>query len=213
MGKRLLIFGPPAAGKGTHAKRLARELKIPHIATGDMLREAIREGTPLGQQAAATIGRGELVPDAVVVALVEQRLAAPDARDGYLLDGYPRTLAQAQALQALIPQGADAVLSLDAPEEVLVNRIAGRSICAECQAVYNKHDRQPRVAGLCDVCGGALVQRPDDAEPAVRRRLEQYRAKTAPVLDFFAARHWPVRTVQSVGPVDEIYDRLRGAVG
>jgi adenylate kinase len=213
MGKRVLIFGPPAAGKGTHAKRLARDLKIPHIATGDMLRQAIAEGTPLGREAAATIGRGELVPDLVVNALVEQRLASPDARDGYLLDGYPRTVPQAQALDRLMPLGADAVLALDAPEEVLVNRIAGRSICAQCQSVYNRYYRRPQVAGRCDACGGVLTPRSDDDEPAVRRRLEQYRAKTAPVLSYFVSRRWPVHTVESVGAVDEIYDRLRGALG
>jgi adenylate kinase len=210
MGKRLLIFGPPAAGKGTHAKRLAEDLNIPHIATGDILRQAIQEGTPLGRQAAGTIGRGELVPDPVVVGLVEGRLAG--AKDGYLLDGFPRTLPQAQALQKLMPDGVDVVLCLDAPEEVLVNRIAGRSVCGSCQAVYNRYYRQPRVANRCDHCEGALTQRADDAEPAVRRRLDQYRVKTAPVLAFFEARQWPVRTVESVGPVDEIYGRLRGAV-
>jgi adenylate kinase len=211
MGKRLLIFGPPAAGKGTHARRLAEDLKIPHIASGDMLRQEIRSESPLGKRAAATIGRGDLVPDEVVISLVGDRLAA--APDGYLLDGFPRTLAQAQALQRLLPDGPDVVLCLDAPEEVLVNRIAGRSICASCQAVYNRYYRRPRVTGKCDHCGGELVQRADDGEEAVRRRLEQYRAKTAPVLSFFQAEHWPVRVVESVGPVDEIYGRLRGAVG
>jgi adenylate kinase len=213
MGKRLLIFGPPAAGKGTHAKRLARDLKIPHIATGDILRKEIQSETPLGRQAAGTIGRGDLVPDEVVVALVQDRLNAPEAKNGYLLDGFPRTLPQAQALQRLMPDGVDVVLSLEAPEEVLVNRIAGRSICSGCQAVYHRYFRRPQVAGRCDICQATLVQRADDAESSVRRRLEQYRAKTAPVLAFFAAEHWPVRVVESVGPVDEIYDRLRGVVG
>jgi adenylate kinase len=213
LGKRLLIFGPPAAGKGTHARRLARDLKIPHIATGDILRKEIQRETPLGQKAAGTIGRGELVPDDVVVTLVQDRLAAPEAQEGYLLDGYPRTLVQAQALQRMMPDGVDVVLCLEAPEEVLVNRIAGRWICSRCQTGYHRYYRRPQVAGQCDLCAGALIQRADDAESSVRRRLEQYRAKTAPVLAFFAAEHWPVRFVESVGSVDEIYDRVRGAVG
>jgi adenylate kinase len=212
MGKRLLIFGPPAAGKGTHARRLAEDLKVPHIATGDMLRQAVHQSSGPGQEVAAYISRGELVPDGVVVALVERRLAARDARDGYLLDGFPRTLSQALALQRLVPRGVDAVLYLDAPEEVLVNRIAGRTVCSGCQAVYNQYYRRPRVSGRCDVCQGLLTQRPDDIEATVRRRLDQYRVKTAPVLAFFTAERWPVRAVESVGTVDEIYSRLRGAV-
>jgi adenylate kinase len=218
MGKRLLIFGPPAAGKGTHAKRLATDLNIPHVATGDMLREALRPGHAdgngrLGANAAQQIGRGELMPDSLVISLVAERLAQDDARGGYLLDGFPRTLPQAQALKALLADAKiDGVLCLDAPEDVLVNRIAGRYTCADCQAVFNRFYRPPAVAGRCDVCGGALTQRADDNETAVRRRLEQYRAKTAPVMAFFAAESWPVRSVSSLGAIDDIYERLRAAV-
>jgi adenylate kinase len=216
MGKRLLIFGPPAAGKGTHARRLARDLGVPHISTGDMLRQAIAAGSPLGQQAAESIRRGELVPDPVVVELLEERLAQPDAQGGFLLDGFPRTVRQAEALTRMLDgQGTnvDSVLNLDAPEEVLVNRVAGRSICSGCGASYNRYYRKPQLDGHCDACGAALVQRPDDDDVAVRRRLELYRSKTAPVLAYFAGRHWTVSTVSSVGAVDEIYGRLKGAVG
>jgi len=216
MAKRLLIFGPPAAGKGTHAKRLAGELLIPHIATGDMLRKAIHEGTPFGRHADSYIQRGELVPDELVMALLQERLAKPDAAGGFLLDGFPRTISQARALDARMgeqDQGIDAVLALEAPVEVLVRRISGRQICAGCGAVFNRFFRPARAQGQCDDCGGPLTQRSDDAEAAVRQRLEQYRAVTAPLLAFFGAAQWPVHVIDSVGEVDEIYGRLRRAVG
>jgi adenylate kinase len=216
MAKRLLIFGPPAAGKGTHAKRLAGELRIPHIATGDMLRRAIQEGTQFGQHADAYIRRGELVPDELVMALLQERLAKPDAAGGFLMDGFPRTISQARALDARMgeqDESIDAVLALDAPEEVLVKRISGRQICAGCGAVFNRFYRPTRDQGRCDDCGEALTQRSDDGEEAVRQRLEQYRAKTTPVLAFFGAAQWPVHVIQSVGDVEEIYGQLRRAVG
>lgn len=215
MAKRLLIFGPPAVGKGTHAKRLAGELRIPHIATGDMLRRAIQEGTQFGRHADGFIRRGELVPDELVMALLQERLAKGDTNGGFLLDGFPRTVSQARALDARLgeqDQDISAVLALDAPEEVLVKRISGRQICTGCGAVYNQFYRPSRVVGHCDECQGALGQRTDDSESAVRLRLEQYRAKTAPVLAFFGAARWPVHVVESVGDVEEIYGRLRRAV-
>ena len=216
MAKRLLIFGPPAAGKGTHAKRLAGELLIPHVATGDMLRKAIQEGTPFGRHAASYIVRGQLVPDEVVMALLQERLAKPDAAGGFLLDGFPRTISQARALDARMgeqDQGIDAVLALEAPVEVLVKRISGREICGQCGAVFNRFFRPVRTAGQCDDCGGGLVQRSDDAEGPVRQRLAEYRSVTAPLLAFFAAAQWPVHVIDSVGEVEEIYGRLRQAVG
>jgi adenylate kinase len=216
MSKRLLIFGPPAAGKGTHAKRLAGELRIPHIATGDMLRKAIQEGTQFGQHADAFIRRGELVPDELVMALLQERFAKPDASGGFLLDGFPRTISQARALDARMgeqDQSIDAVLALDAPVEVLVQRISGRQICACCGNVFNRFFRPSRVDGRCDDCGGALAHRSDDDEAAVRQRLQQYRAVTAPLLAFFGAAQWPLHVIDSVGDVEEIYGRLRAAVG
>jgi adenylate kinase len=216
MSKRLLIFGPPAAGKGTHAKRLAGELLIPHIATGDMLRKAIQEGTPFGLHADSYIQRGELVPDELVMALLQERLAKADAAGGFLLDGFPRTISQARALDARMgeqDQGIDAVLALEAPVEVLVRRISGRQICSSCGSVFNRFFRPAQTAGRCDDCDGALTQRSDDAEAAVRQRLEQYRAVTAPLLSFFGAAQWPVHVIDSVGEVEEIYGRLRRAVG
>ena len=216
MAKRLLIFGPPAAGKGTHAKRLARELLIPHIATGDMLRKAIAEGTQFGQHAEGYIRRGQLVPDELVMALLQERLAKPDASAGFLFDGFPRTLSQARALDARLgeqDQEIDAVLALDAPEEVLVRRVSGRQICGACGAVFNRFYHPAQADGRCDQCGGALTQRSDDSETAVRQRLAEYRAETVPLLSFFGAARWPVHVIDAVGAVDEVYQRVRQAVG
>lgn len=215
MGKRLLLFGPPGVGKGTHSKRLARELGIPHVATGDMLRQASQRGTALGVRADEFMKRGELVPDELVVDILGERLAEPDAADGYLLDGFPRTVTQAEALERGLATGGstmDCVLSLEAPPEVLVNRLSGRFTCKDCGATYNRELQPPQIAGKCDRCPGALSQRPDDREEAVRKRLNEYTGKTTPVLAFFRARQWPIRSIASVGDVDEIYARIRKAV-
>jgi adenylate kinase len=209
MPKRLLIFGPPAAGKGTHARRLASDLRIPHIATGDMLRHAISRRTPLGQQAERHISGGELVPDELVTALVSERLGQEDT-GGFVLDGFPRTVPQAEALAALTP--VDAVLSLDAPEDLLVARIAGRATCSSCTRVFHDLFRPPVKAGRCDECGGTLVRRPDDEPSAVRKRLAEYHVKTAPVLRFFAEHAWPVRDIDAAGDEDDVYVRIQEAV-
>jgi adenylate kinase len=156
------------------------------------------------------------VPDELVMALLQERLAKPDAAGGFLLDGFPRTISQARALDARMgeqDESIDAVLALEAPVEVLVRRISGREICGSCGAVFNRFFRPARVAGRCDECDAALTQRSDDAEAAVRQRLEQYRAITAPLLAFFGAAQWPVHVIDSVGEVEEIYGRLRRAVG
>jgi adenylate kinase len=216
MGKRLLIFGPPGAGKGTHAKRLASELGIPHIATGDMFREAIQHGTTSGLQAAEFMNRGELVPDPLAVSVLSERLARDDADCGYLLDGFPRTVPQAEVLDQRLRkagQGIDSVLSLEVPEEVLVERLAGRLICARCGRSYNRLFRAPVTPGRCDACGGTLYQRPDDGQATVRRRFAEYQAKTAPVLDFCRSVGWTVCQVRSVGEIDEVFGRIRQAVG
>jgi adenylate kinase len=216
MGKRLLLFGPPGVGKGTHARRLAEDLGVPHVASGDLFRAAIQRGTELGHKAVAFMIRGALVPDEVTVSLLEDRLGAEDTAQGYLLDGFPRTVAQAVSLERHLERTGtrvDAVLSLEAPEDVLVKRVAGRSTCTACGASFNVFSRPPAVAGVCDACGGVLRRRPDDDEDTVRHRLNDYMAKTEPVLDFFRQRKWPVRAIHSVGGVDEIYGRIREAVG
>jgi adenylate kinase len=212
MGSRLLVFGYPGVGKGTHSRRLARDLSIPHIATGDMLRAAIAAGSPLGQQAQSHMNGGNLVPDDVAVALLAERLAQPDAADGYLLDGFPRTVPQAEALVTRLSAGAPGVvLSLEAPEALLVERLLGRQTCPACGATFNRASGGTRQPDRCDACGGALAVRPDDQEPTVRRRLAVHLAKTAPVLSYLGQQGWPIRHVSSVGNVDEVYGRMRAA--
>ena len=217
MGKRLLVFGPPGVGKGTHSRRLAVDLGIPHVATGDLLRQAGGGNgrTQLGQQAGELMRRGELVPDTLAVAILEERLARPDAAAGFLLDGFPRTLPQAEVLVQRLTGAAaagDAVLSLEAPEALLVERLSGRETCAGCAAVFNRFLRPASVEGVCDQCGGKLVQRVDDTREAALRRLASHHAKTEPVLTYLGAQGWPVRTVSTVGDVDQVYGRIREAV-
>ena len=217
MGKRLLVFGPPGVGKGTHSRRLAVDLGIPHVAMGDLLRHAITGGTPLGRSAGELMSRGELVPDDVAVGILEERLQRPDATAGFLLDGFPRTQPQAEVLVERLTGPAepgDAVLSLEAPEGLLVERLSGRETCSGCAAVFNRFLMPARVAGKCDACGQPLVQRVDDTEAAVLRRLGSHHAKTEPVLNYLSGPpgRWPVRTVSTVGAVEEVYERIREAV-
>lgn len=211
-----MIFGPPGVGKGTHSKRLAADVGVPHIATGELFRDEISRGTEFGRQADQFIKRGQLVPDQLVVDALAERLGQPDASDGYLLDGFPRTVPQAEVLGELLRgdgKQLDCVLSLEAAEDVLVARLSGRATCADCQSVYNRVTRVPKRAGVCDVCGGKLILRDDDTEDAVRRRLKEYVAKTTPVLAYFAGQGWPVQTVSSVGDVESVYQRILQAAG
>jgi adenylate kinase len=216
MAKRLLVFGPPGVGKGTHSRRLASDLGIPHLSTGDLLRRAIAEGSALGQRAAVHMNAGALVPDEVAYAVLEQRLASPDTARGYLLDGFPRNRDQASVFVARLSgavdvPGGDAVLALEAPEDVLVERLTARQTCSACGATFNRATHPARIDGQCDSCGGRLTTRPDDQPETVRRRLQAYQAATVPVLGFLAARGWPVRSVPSVGEVTEVYGRILAA--
>lgn len=181
-------MGPPGAGKGTQAKKLIVEFNIPHISTGDMFREAIKEGTPLGKLAASYINDGHLVPDDVTIGLVKERLSKDDCKNGYLLDGFPRTIPQAEALEVLskeIGREITHVVNIDTPKEELVKRICGRRVCKKCGAPYHIINVKPKVDGVCDICGGELIQRPDDNEEALTTRLELYMKQTKPLLDFY----------------------------
>ena len=187
----IILMGPPGAGKGTQAKKIIAKYDIPHISTGDMFREAIKLGTPLGKVAASYINDGHLVPDDVTIGLVKERLSRDDCKKGYLLDGFPRTIPQAEALEALtkeIGRPVSYVIDIETPKEELIRRICGRRVCKVCGAPYHVESAKPKVDGICDICGGELVQRPDDNEEALTTRLDHYEKQTKPLLDFYQAR-------------------------
>lgn len=182
----LIMLGAPGAGKGTQAQKLAAHLKIPQISTGDMLRQAVAEGTQLGMEAKKYMDAGKLVPDEVVVGIVKERLQKEDCKNGVILDGFPRTLEQAKALDEITR--IKCVINIDVPEEILVERITGRRSCKKCGAVYHVKYNPPKNKDRCDVCGENLYQRDDDREETVRKRLETYRSQTKVLIDYYAAQ-------------------------
>jgi adenylate kinase len=215
MSSRLVFLGPPGAGKGTQARQLAREWSVPQISTGDMLREAAAAGTPLGREAKRYMDTGALVPDEVVIGLVDERLGQPDAARGFVLDGFPRTVPQAEALDALLRRRGlelDRVLFFEVARDELIRRLSGRRTCRQCNAGYHAVSAPPRTPGRCDRCGGALYQRDDDAEATVSRRLDVYATQTAPLLDYYRSRG-RLTAVKGEGPVGEVTAGLRRAVG
>jgi adenylate kinase len=185
---RIILLGAPGSGKGTVAEGLRAAYGFPKISTGDLLREAVREKTPLGLVAASQMGKGGLVDDATVLALLRERLARPDCRDGYVLDGYPRNLTQADSLDGLGLPGPEIVFDLQVTDEVVLERLANRRSCPNCEAIYHLVNKPPEKAGLCDVCGTALVQRNDDTPEVIRERLKTYHAKTEPLVARYAAK-------------------------
>ena len=212
---RLVLVGPPGAGKGTQAEFIASTLSVPKISTGDIFRANVSQGTPLGLEAKRYMDAGGLVPDEVTINMVRDRLADPDAADGFLLDGFPRTVPQAEGLARILDERGkklDHVLVLDAADEELVMRIAGRRTCESCQATYHVVAKPPKVAGVCDRCGGTLIQRSDDSEEIIRNRLREYNAKTRPVLDYFEQNKWPIRRIEAIGNMDQIFGRIYAAV-
>ena len=184
---KLILLGAPGAGKGTQAEILCRRLGIPTISTGNILRAAIKDGTPTGLKAKSFIDAGALVPDEVIIGIVDERLAKADCKDGYILDGVPRTIAQAEALEKAGIK-FDAVVSIEIGEEEILRRMSGRRVCEACGSSYNVEAIPPRVEGICDNCGGKLIQRKDDTPETVRERLKVYHTETEPLVDFYAAR-------------------------
>ena len=215
MSARVIFIGAPGAGKGTQAIHLAREWGVPHIATGDMLREAVAAETPLGLEARRHMDSGGLVPDDVVIRLVGERLGRPDAKAGCVLDGFPRTVAQAEALDALFASrgiALDRVVFFDVSRPELLRRLTDRRVCRACGHTFHLVSAPPKVAGTCDDCGGELYQRPDDSEATVATRLDVYQTQTAPLLAYYRGRGL-LAEVAGEGPVDRVADAIRGAVG
>jgi adenylate kinase len=188
---KLVLLGPPGAGKGTQAQVLSKDLSVPHVSTGDMLREALKAGTPLGLKAKSYMEKGGLVPDEVVIALVEERLSKPDAANGFILDGFPRTAEQAKSLDASLSKmkkPLDLVLYFKTSLDVILIRLTGRRVCGQCGKNYHLKNFKPKAEGLCDACGGKLVQRPDDKEETIRERLKVYEDQTAPLIDYYGRK-------------------------
>ncbi|MGW4985794.1 adenylate kinase [Streptomyces mirabilis] len=212
---RIVLVGPPGAGKGTQAVRLAEKLRVPHISTGDLFRANISQQTELGKLAKSYMDAGNLVPDEVTIAMVKDRMEQPDAEGGFLLDGFPRNVQQAEALDQLLETEGiklDAVLDLEVPEDEVVKRIAGRRICRnDSSHVFHVAYSPPKKEGVCDVCGGELYQREDDSEETVRTRLEVYHTQTEPIIAYYKAQGLVV-TISSLGPVDKITQRALKAL-
>ena len=206
----LLLFGPPGAGKGTQAKKIQNEYDIPHISTGDIFREAILKGTPLGEQVRHYIEKGELVPDSLVNELVKERLQEKDVKKGFILDGYPRTIEQAKFLDEILEEKGkelSAVIFLDISEDESVKRITSRRICPNCGKVYNLITMPPKQNNKCDVCGTELIQRDDDKEEVVRHRYNVYMKQTLPIIEFYRKRNL-LFTIDGTQPVEIVTKEL-----
>ncbi|MEU6916839.1 adenylate kinase [Streptomyces olindensis] len=212
---RIVLVGPPGAGKGTQAAFLATNLSIPHISTGDLFRANISQQTELGKLAKSYMDAGNLVPDEVTIAMAKDRMEQPDAENGFLLDGFPRNVSQAEALDELLETESmqlDAVLDLEVPEDEVVKRIAGRRICRnDSSHVFHVTYKQPAKDGVCDVCGGELYQRDDDSEETVRTRLEVYHTQTEPIIDYYKAQGLVV-TISALGKVEDVTTRAMEAL-
>ncbi len=211
---RVIFLGPPGAGKGTQAKLLERELPVCRISTGDILRQAVRDETSLGKQAGEYIDKGELVPDEIMLNLIRDRLQKSDCKAGFVLDGFPRTPAQAKGLDAILKHMGsklDCVLSMQVPHEMIVQRLAGRRTCERCGALYHMVFNPPRKKNVCDRCHGRVVQREDDREETIEARLRVYEARTAPLIDYYRDRGL-LKEIDGVGSVEEINGRILPAL-
>ena len=208
---KLILLGAPGAGKGTQAERLCKELNIPTISTGNILRAAIKNGTPTGMKAKSFMDAGKLVPDEVIIGIITERLAEPDCAGGYILDGVPRTIAQAEALEKA---GIvfDDVVSIEISDEVIMERMSGRRVCEHCGASYHLVAVPPKQEGICDKCGGKLVQRKDDAPETVKARLEVYHKETEPLKAFYAQRGL-LKSVENQATVEETSQAILHALG
>ena len=211
---KLLIMGRPGAGKGTQAANIKEYYKIPHISTGDMFRAAMKNETKLGLEAKQYMEKGLLVPDEVTIGIVEERLLEDDCKNGFLLDGFPRTIAQAEALDAFLAKNGvklDAVLDVNVPAEILVRRMVGRRVCKTCGATFHVEFNAPKVEGVCDNCGSPLIQRADDTEATATNRLDVYDKQTAPLLEFYSKKGI-LKTVNGDQPLDKVFDDIKATL-
>ncbi len=207
---RLILLGPPGSGKGTQAKMLQEKFNIPKISTGDILRAAVEDNTDLGKQAKSFMDKGELVPDEIVIGLIKERIVEPDCEAGYILDGFPRTIVQAEKLGETLmamDREIDLVVDLEVDPEELLVRLAGRSTCKNCGAMFHQTSHPPKAEGVCDECGGNLYQRNDDNEETIVKRLEVYNKETAPLKDFYREQG-KLKSIQGRGGMEDIFSRL-----
>jgi adenylate kinase len=211
----LVLMGLPGAGKGTQAEKIVEKYGIPHISTGDMFRAAIKEGTELGLQAKSYMDRGDLVPDEVTIGIVRERLSKEDCQKGFLLDGFPRTVAQAEALETILAElnrSIHYVINIDVDKDILMERLTGRRICKECGATYHLVFNPPSQPGVCDKCGGELYQRADDNEETVANRLEVNLKQTKPLLDFYQAKGY-LRNINGQQEIDKVFEDISELLG
>lgn len=211
----VILLGPPGCGKGTQAKRLEEGLKIVQLSTGEMLRAEVAAGTAIGKQADSIMKAGQLVPDAVIVGIIDGRLDQADCRNGFILDGFPRTVPQAEALDSMLARkglGLDRVISIEVDDEAMVERITGRFSCVKCGVGYHDRFQKPKVDGVCDACGGSeFSRRADDNAETVRARLKAYHAQTAPIIDYYREKHL-LSAVDGMGEIDDVTKGLRAAL-
>lgn len=215
MANRIVLLGAPGAGKGTQAKMLIEKYKIPQISTGDILRKAVADGTPLGKEAKVIMDSGGLVSDKIVLGLVEDRIKQPDCKAGFILDGFPRNTAQAEALDTILSgmnMPLTVALNIDIDMNDLLKRLTGRRTCKACQQMYNIHFSAPKKEGSCDKCNGELFQRDDDQEATIKKRLEIYQQQTAPLIDFYSKKNI-MKTVTGTGGIDEIFKKVVAILG
>ncbi|MGD9504478.1 MAG: adenylate kinase [Syntrophobacteraceae bacterium] len=211
----IILLGPPGAGKGTQAKQLVEDYGIPQVSTGDMLRAAVKEGSPLGVEAKKHMEAGTLVPDSVVIGLVKERIQQKDAAKGFMLDGFPRNVSQAETLDKMLGElnlKIDHVVSVEVPSKELLGRLTGRRTCRNCNAMFHVMFNPPKKDGVCDKCGGELYQRADDNEATVSSRLKVYDEQTAPLIDYYSKQD-KVRTIDGVGEISSIYAKIKAVLG
>ena len=211
---RLILLGPPGAGKGTQAKMLDEKFRRPQVSTGNILRKSIQNGAEIGNRAKKFMDAGKLVPDDVVIGLIKERIAEEDCRAGFILDGFPRTIVQAERLTETLDEmdlSIDAVVDIEVEGEELVGRLTGRSTCIDCGAMFHEMSRPPLKASVCDSCGGQLCQREDDKEDTIKKRLEVYEQETAPLKEYYR-KQGNLKTVQGSGSVEDIFSRVCAVV-